>query len=97
MLTPHIKMVSLSNPSKIRTRIAVVHVEFRVRETVLFGVFHQIFFLVYNAVALTLPPIVLCRTDFADIQNKKECGGNKQWQNHYLRNWAADTSDKAII
>ncbi len=38
-----------------------------------------------------------CRTDFADIQNKKDCGGNKQWQNHYLRNWAADTSGKAII
>ena len=37
-----------------------------------------------------------CRTDFADIQNKKECGGNRQWQNHYLRNWVADTSDKAI-
>ena len=33
-----------------------------------------------------------CRTDFADIQNKKECGGNRQWQNHYLRNWAANTS-----
>ncbi|MCI7502347.1 MAG: hypothetical protein MSA76_01645, partial [Clostridium sp.] len=32
-----------------------------------------------------------CRTDFADIQNKKECGGNRQWQNHYLRNWAANT------
>ncbi len=37
-----------------------------------------------------------CRTDFADIQNKNECGGNKQWQNHYLRNWAADTSGKGI-
>ncbi len=38
-----------------------------------------------------------CRTDFADIQNKKECGGNIQWQNHYLRNWAEDTKDKRII
>ena len=38
-----------------------------------------------------------CRTDFADIQNKKECGGNKQWQNHYLRNWAGNTNDKEII
>ena len=38
-----------------------------------------------------------CRTDFADIQNKKECGGNRQWQNHYLRNWAANTKGKAII
>ena len=36
-----------------------------------------------------------CRTDFADIQNKKECGGNRQWQNHYLRTWAADTNGKA--
>ena len=38
-----------------------------------------------------------CRTDFADIQNKKECGGNSQWQNHYLRNWAANTKGKGII
>lgn len=41
--------------------------------------------------------IVGCRTDFADIQNKKECGGNRQWQNHYLRNWAANTKGKGII
>ena len=41
--------------------------------------------------------IVRCRTDFADIQNKKECGGNRQWQNHYLRNWAANTKGKGII
>ena len=40
---------------------------------------------------------VRCRTDFADIQNKKECGGNRQWQNHYLRNWAANTKGKGII
>lgn len=38
-----------------------------------------------------------CRTDFADIQNKKECGGNRQWQNHYLRKWAADMKGRAII
>ncbi len=38
-----------------------------------------------------------CRTDFADIQNKKECRGNRQWQNHYLRNWVANTKGKAII
>ena len=38
-----------------------------------------------------------CRTDFADIQNKKECGGNRQWQNHYLRNWVANTKGKGII
>lgn len=37
-----------------------------------------------------------CRTDFADIQNKKECGGNRQWQNHYLRKWAANTKSKGI-
>ena len=41
--------------------------------------------------------IIGCRTDFADIQNKKECGGNRQWQNHYLRNWAANTKGKGII
>lgn len=41
--------------------------------------------------------IYRCRTDFADIQNKKECGGNRQWQNHYLRNWAANTKGKGII
>ena len=43
------------------------------------------------------PPLDRCRTDFADIQNKKECGGNRQWQNHYLRNWAANTKGKGII
>ena len=37
-----------------------------------------------------------CRTDFADIQNKKECGGNRQWQNHYSRKWAADTKGRWI-
>lgn len=36
------------------------------------------------------------RTDFADIQNKKECGGNRQWQRRFLRNWAANTSGKEI-
>ena len=40
--------------------------------------------------------MIRCRTDFADIQNKKECRGNRQWQNHYLRNWAANTSGKGI-
>ena len=38
----------------------------------------------------------LSRTDFADIQNKKECGGNRQWQRRFLRNWAANTSGKEI-
>ena len=51
--------------------------------------------LVSAAMACTL--FVGCRTDFADIQNKKECGGNRQWQNHYLRNWAANTKGKGII
>ncbi|WP_074412845.1 peptidylprolyl isomerase [Streptococcus suis] len=45
----------------------------------------------------SIPTIQGCRTDFADIQNKKECGGNRQWQNHYLRNWAANTKGKGII
>ena len=47
----------------------------------------------YNAFAL----IYRCRTDFADIQNKKECGGNRQWQRQFLRKWAANTKGKAII
>ena len=38
-----------------------------------------------------------CRTDFADTQNKKECGGNRQWQRQFLRKWAANTKGKAII
>ncbi len=38
-----------------------------------------------------------CRTDFADIQNKKECGGNRQWQRRFLRNWAVNTKGKEII
>ena len=33
----------------------------------------------------------------AIIGIKKECGGNRQWQNHYLRNWAANTKGKGII
>uniref|UniRef100_UPI001F265639 hypothetical protein n=1 Tax=Enterocloster aldenensis TaxID=358742 RepID=UPI001F265639 len=49
------------------------------------------------AVALLTGLTYRCRTDFADIQNKKECGGNRQWQNHYLRNWAANTKGKGII
>ena len=27
----------------------------------------------------------------------KKCGGNRQWQNHYLRNWAENTNGRAII
>ena len=27
---------------------------------------------------------------------KKECGGNRQWQRRFLRNWAANTTGKAI-
>ena len=38
MLIPHIKMVSLSNPSKIRPGITVVRVPFEVAEAVLFCV-----------------------------------------------------------
>ena len=41
-------------------------------------------------------PSVRCRTDFADIQNKKECGGNRQWQRRFLRNWAANTKGRMI-
>ena len=48
--------------------------------------------------ALLLVPTVAygCRTDFADIQNKKECGGNRQWQRQFLRKWAANIKGKAI-
>ena len=28
---------------------------------------------------------------------KKECGGNRQWQRRFLRNWAANTNGKEII
>lgn len=52
--------------------------------------------LVLSITAITFT-LLGCRTDFADIQNKKECGGNRQWQNHYLRNWAANTKGKGII
>lgn len=52
---------------------------------------------ILNGVFGTFTPSEGCRTDFADIQNKKECGGNRQWQNHYLRNWAANTKGKGII
>ena len=34
---------------------------------------------------------------YFSIEDKKECGGNRQWQNHYLRNWAANTKGKRII
>ena len=55
-----------------------------------------------NALTLVFPVQMLmvavgCRTDFADIQNKKECGGNRQWQRQFLRKWAANTKGKAII
>ena len=45
----------------------------------------------------TIALALRCRTDFADIQNKKECGGNRQWQRQFLRKWAANTKGKAII
>ena len=38
----------------------------------------------------------MSRTDFADIQNKKECGGNRQWQIRFLRKWAANTNGEEI-
>ena len=28
---------------------------------------------------------------------KKECGGNRQWQRRFLRNWAANTKGKVTI
>ena len=37
---------------------------------------------------------VRCRTDFVDIQNKKECAGNRQWQRRFLRNWAANVKGR---
>jgi len=47
--------------------------------------------------AIMYPATMGCRTDFTDIQNKKECGGNRQWQRRFLRNWAANTKCKATI
>ncbi len=41
-------------------------------------------------------PAYVSRTDFADIQNKKECRGNRQWQRRFLKNWAANMKGKAI-
>lgn len=38
-----------------------------------------------------------CRTDFADIQNKLECVGIRQWQNHYFRNWAAEAKTLSLF
>lgn len=67
------------------------------------GTVGAIFFLIkrraigFKKILFTLLLTIGCRTDFADIQNKKECGGNRQWQNHYLRNWAANTKGKGII
>ncbi len=50
-----------------------------------------------NEIPVLVPVLTYgCRTDFADIQNKKECGGNRQWQRRFLRNWAANTSGKEI-
>ncbi len=50
-----------------------------------------------SAVQKQLYPMHMgCRTDFADIQNKKECGDNRQWQNHYLKNWVADMKGRVI-
>lgn len=51
---------------------------------------------------LLLTPFIIlltkrCRTDFADIQNKKESGGNRQWQRRFLRNWVENTNDREII
>lgn len=54
-------------------------------------------YLGYWGMDISALEVYRCRTDFADIQNKKECGGNRQWQNHYLRNWAANTKGKGII
>ena len=40
---------------------------------------------------LLLPTeVMVSRTDFADIQNKKECGGNRQWQAR-IGNMAAES------
>ncbi len=54
-------------------------------------------FLADNMLQTAGIPFSGCRTDFADIQNKKECGGNRQWQNHYLRNWAANTKARDYL
>ena len=50
----------------------------------------------WTSVAEEAHVIKRCRTDFADIQNKNECGGNRQWQRRFLRNWAANMNGKEI-
>jgi hypothetical protein len=45
-----------------------------------------------------IPKMLVTEKIFTGITiHKKECGGNRQWQNHYLRNWAANTKGKGII
>ena len=64
----------------------------------------KVVYTAYLMICMYLSEVILvitlydrCRTDFADIQNKKECGGNRQWQRQFLRKWAANTKGKAII
>ena len=54
----------------------------------LLAVCAAVIFISVAAVAKHTRPIEYkrCWTDFADIQNKKECGGNRQWQRRFLRN-----------
>ena len=49
MLTPHIKMVSLSNPSKRDSRKSVVYKEAGIAKSVLFCIFFQYGLLVFDA------------------------------------------------
>ena len=49
MLTPHIKMVSLSNPSKRHPRKSIVNKEAGIAETIFFCVFLQYGLLVFDS------------------------------------------------
>ena len=59
MLTPHIKMVSLSNPSKRHTRYAVVNEENGIGKAVVRRIFGEDGFLVHHAAAVVLQRIFL--------------------------------------
>lgn len=49
MLTPHIKMVSLSNPSKCHSRKSIVNKEAGIMKTVFLCVFFKYGLLVFDA------------------------------------------------
>lgn len=61
MLTPHIKMVSLSNPSKIRTAPSVINVGFDNLYAVVFRKLCQHLLLACYGIALTVNVAIVNR------------------------------------